>query len=47
MMVSPSERFNHVIHDSIGWDTEDKITPDPVWVDREQPEVRKSLSIGL
>lgn len=34
MMVSPSERFNSVIHDSVGKDTEDKITPDPVWMDR-------------
>jgi ferredoxin len=32
MMVSPSERFNHVIHDSVGKDTGDEITPDPVWV---------------
>lgn len=32
MMVSPSERFNHIIHDSLGRDTGDEITPDPVWV---------------
>ncbi|MCK5238063.1 MAG: (2Fe-2S)-binding protein [Candidatus Thorarchaeota archaeon] len=33
MMVSPSERFNSVIHDSIGKDTADEITPEPVWVE--------------
>ncbi len=33
MKVSPSERFNHIIHDSIGRDTEDGITPEPVWVE--------------
>ncbi|MDF1538131.1 MAG: 2Fe-2S iron-sulfur cluster-binding protein [Candidatus Thorarchaeota archaeon] len=34
MMVCPSERFNRVIHDSMGKDTGDEITPEPVWVDR-------------
>ena len=33
MMVSPSERFNSVIHDSIGKDTADEITPEPTWVE--------------
>jgi len=33
MMVSPSERFNSVIHDSQGKDTGDEITPEPVWVE--------------
>jgi ferredoxin len=36
MEVCPLERFNHVIHDSLGKDTEDEITPEPVWVDKEQ-----------
>lgn len=35
MKVSPSERFNSIIHDSLGKDTGDDITPDPVWVDHE------------
>jgi len=38
MTVSVSEEFNSVIHDSPGKDTEDKITPDPVWLDHEVPE---------
>lgn len=38
MTVSVSETFNRVIHDSPGKDTEDKITPDPVWVDHEVPD---------
>ncbi|MGY5853443.1 MAG: hypothetical protein RTU92_07770, partial [Candidatus Thorarchaeota archaeon] len=38
MTVSVSETFNSVIHDSHGRDTEDKITPDPVWVDHEVPD---------
>ena len=38
MTVSPSETFNRVIHDSIGKDTEDDITPDPVWLDHEVPD---------
>ena len=36
MKVCPLERFNHVIHDNIGRDVEDEITPDPVWVDRPE-----------
>ncbi len=36
MQVSPSERFNSIIHDSIGKDTGDEITPDPVWVDLDR-----------
>lgn len=38
MTVSVSEEFNSVIHDSRGKDTEDKITPDPVWLDHEVPD---------
>ncbi|TET10309.1 MAG: 2Fe-2S iron-sulfur cluster binding domain-containing protein [Candidatus Thorarchaeota archaeon] len=38
MTVSASETFNSVIHDSIGKDTEDKVTPDPVWLDHEVPD---------
>ena len=38
MTVSVSETFNSVIHDSHGKDTEDKITPDPVWLDHEVPD---------
>ena len=38
MTVSISETFNRVIHDSHGKDTEDKITPDPVWLDHEVPD---------
>jgi ferredoxin len=38
MTVSASETFNRVIHDSPGKDTEDKITPDPVWLDHEVPD---------
>jgi ferredoxin len=38
MKVSVSETFNSVIHDSHGKDTEDKITPDPVWIDHEVPD---------
>jgi hypothetical protein len=30
------ERFNLVIHENLGRDTEDEITPEPVWVDKEQ-----------
>jgi ferredoxin len=36
MEVCPMERFNRIIHDSLGKDTEDEITPEPVWVDKEQ-----------
>ena len=35
MEVCPLERFNRIIHDSLGKETEDEITPDPVWVDTE------------
>jgi len=38
MTVSVSETFNSVIHDDHGKDTEDKITPDPVWLDHEVPD---------
>jgi ferredoxin len=38
MTVSASEPFNSVIHDSRGKDTEDKVTPDPVWLDHEVPD---------
>jgi len=38
MTVSASETFNRVIHDSPGKDTEDKITPNPVWMDHEVPD---------
>jgi len=38
MRVSVSEEFNSVIHDSRGKDTEDGITPDPVWLDHEVPD---------
>ncbi len=38
MTVSVSEEFNSVIHDSRGKDTEEKITPDPVWVDHDVPD---------
>lgn len=38
MTVSPSETYNRVIHDSPGKDTDDKITPDPVWLDHEVPD---------
>ncbi|MFW9921625.1 MAG: 2Fe-2S iron-sulfur cluster-binding protein [Candidatus Thorarchaeota archaeon] len=38
MKVSASETFNRVIHDSIGKDTEEKITPDPEWLDHEVPD---------
>ena len=38
MTVSVSEEFNSVIHDSRGKDTEDEITPDPIWLDHEVPE---------
>lgn len=38
MTVSPSETFNHVIHDSLGKDTEDEVTPDPVWLNHEVPD---------
>lgn len=38
MTVSISETFNKTIHDSRGKDTEDKITPDPVWLDHEVPD---------
>ena len=38
MTVSISEEFNKVIHESRGKDTEDKITPDPVWIDHEVPD---------
>ncbi|MHA2236229.1 MAG: 2Fe-2S iron-sulfur cluster-binding protein [Candidatus Thorarchaeota archaeon] len=38
MTVSASENFNSVIHDSRGKDTEDKVTPDPVWLDHEVPD---------
>ena len=38
MTVSVSETFNSVIHDSRGKDTEDEITPDPVWLDHEVPD---------
>jgi hypothetical protein len=30
MKLFPMERFNNIIHDSIGKDTESKITPEPV-----------------
>ena len=38
MTVSPSETFNKTIHDSIGKDTADEVTPEPVWVDHEVPD---------
>jgi ferredoxin len=38
MKISVSETFNSVIHDSRGKDTEDNITPDPVWLDHEVPD---------
>ena len=38
MTVSVSEEFNSVIHDSRGKDTEDRVTPDPVWLDHEVPD---------
>ncbi|MHA1962399.1 MAG: 2Fe-2S iron-sulfur cluster-binding protein [Candidatus Thorarchaeota archaeon] len=38
MTVSVSETFNSVIHDSHGKDTEDEVTPDPVWLDHEVPD---------
>jgi ferredoxin len=38
MTVSVSETFNSVIHDNRGKDTEDKVTPDPVWLDHEVPD---------
>ncbi len=38
MKVSVSETFNSLIHDSQGKDTEDKVTPDPVWIDHEVPD---------
>jgi hypothetical protein len=38
MELSVSEEFNRTIHDSIGKDTEDAITPDPVWMDHEVPD---------
>lgn len=38
MTVSVSEEFNRVIHDSIGKDTADEITPEPVWQDHEVPD---------
>jgi len=38
MTVSVSETFNHTIHDSLGKDAEDEITPDPVWLDHEVPD---------
>ncbi|MGY5859363.1 MAG: 2Fe-2S iron-sulfur cluster-binding protein [Candidatus Thorarchaeota archaeon] len=38
MTVSVSEEFNSVIHDDHGKDTEDGITPDPVWLDHEVPD---------
>ena len=38
MTVSVSEEFNSVIHDRRGKDTEDEITPDPVWLDHEVPD---------
>jgi len=38
MTVSVSETFNRTIHDSLGKDTTDEITPDPVWVDHEVPD---------
>jgi ferredoxin len=38
MRVCPSEEFNEIIHDSRGKDTEDEITPDPVWLDHEVPD---------
>ena len=38
MMVSPSEEFNSIIHDSRGKDTADEVTPDPVWLDHEVPD---------
>ncbi len=38
MTVSASETFNRVIHDSIGKDTEDEVTPEPVWLDHEVPD---------
>ena len=38
MTVSVSETFNSVIHDSHGKDTEDGITPDPVWLDHDVPD---------
>jgi ferredoxin len=38
MTVSPSETFNRVIHDSRGKDTEDEITPNPIWLDHEVPD---------
>ena len=38
MTVSASETYNSVIHDSRGKDTEDEVTPDPVWLDHEVPD---------
>lgn len=38
MTVSATETFNHVIHDSVGKEVEDRITPDPVWLDHEVPD---------
>ena len=38
MRVSVSEEFNSVIHESRGKDTEDDVTPDPVWLDHEVPD---------
>ncbi len=38
MTVSVSETFNPTIHDSLGKDAEDEITPDPVWLNHEVPD---------
>ncbi|UCE11015.1 MAG: (2Fe-2S)-binding protein [Candidatus Thorarchaeota archaeon] len=38
MQVCPSEEFNEIIHDNRGKDTEDEVTPDPVWLDHEVPD---------
>ncbi|MGY5852929.1 MAG: 2Fe-2S iron-sulfur cluster-binding protein [Candidatus Thorarchaeota archaeon] len=34
MVVCPMELFNSTIHDNLGRDVEDDITPEPVWVER-------------
>lgn len=38
MTVSESETFNRFMHDSIGEDVEDRVTPDPVWLNHEFPD---------
>ncbi|TFG04358.1 (2Fe-2S)-binding protein [Candidatus Thorarchaeota archaeon] len=38
MTVGVREPFNSILHDSVGKDTEDRITPDPEWLDHEVPD---------